>query len=158
MQRFGQPAASFHFSVALSGAPGESSFQEVSGLKAEWTVEEVAEGGQNRFVHKLPSRTRYSPLVLKRGVVPGDSKLADWLTASFRSSLTSRRVQPKNIVVLLLDGKARPVVKWWVAGAYPLRWDHSTLKSGESDLLIETIELSYSFFERTTMARSDNAA
>lgn len=158
MPPFGQPAASFHFSVALSGAPGESSFQEVSGLKAEWTVEEVAEGGQNRFLHQLPKRTRYSPLVLKRGVVPGDSKLADWLTASFRSSLTSKRVQPKNIVVLLLDGRSRPVVKWWVAGAYPLRWDHSALASGESSLLIETIELSYSFFERETMRRSDDAA
>ncbi len=158
MPPFGQPAASFHFTVAIGGAPGETSFQEVSGLKAEWTVEEVVEGGQNRFVHKLPSRTRYSPLVLKRGVVPGESKLADWLTASFRSAVTAKRVQPKNLVILLLDGRSRPIVKWWVADAYPISWDHSALSSMESNLLIETIELSYSFFERTTMRRPEHAA
>lgn len=157
MPPFGRPAASFHFTVAIGGVPGETSFQEVSGLKAEWTVEEVVEGGQNRFVHKLPSRTRYSPLVLKRGVVPGESKLADWLTASFRSAVTAKRVQPKNLVILLLDGRSRPIVKWWVADAYPIAWDHSALSSMESNLLIETIELSYSFFERTTMRKPEHA-
>jgi phage tail-like protein len=146
---FDRPSPSFHFSVSLSGAAGESSFQEVSGLKAEWTFDEVAEGGQNRFVHKLPKRARHEKLVLKRGVVAGRSKLADWLSSSFRADFTAAQANSRSLVVLLLDGAARPVLKWWVAGAFPLAWNHSTLSSMESNLLVETVELSYAFFERS---------
>jgi phage tail-like protein len=158
MALFDRPPAAFNFSVSLSGATGESSFQEVSGLKAQWTTEDVAEGGQNRFVHKLPLRTRFDNVVLKRGVITRKSKLADWLTASFRADFTAGRVHPKSIVILLLDAAQQPILKWWLAGAYPVAWDHSTLSSMESNLLIETVELSYAFFERSVVRGESNAA
>jgi phage tail-like protein len=143
------PPASFHFAVSLSGNWLESSFQEVSGLKAEWTTEDVREGGQNRFVHRLPLRTRYSNVVLKRGVVLTPSPLAEWLKKSFRANFSSARVETKSVIILLLNSKRIPVLKWWLAGAYPVSWDHSPLASMENNLLIETIELSYAFFERS---------
>ena len=43
-------------------------FTEVSGLQVEVGVETVAEGGQNGFVHKLPSRMTWPNLVLRRGL------------------------------------------------------------------------------------------
>jgi len=146
---FDPPPAAFHFSVSLGADRAESSFQEVSGLKAEWTTEEVKEGGQNRFVHRLPLRTRYSNVLLKRGVVLRTSALATWLTRSFRADFSSSPVKTTNLVVLLLNAQQQPILKWWLAGAYPVSWDHSTLSSMESNLLVETIELSYAFFERS---------
>ena len=151
MALFDPPPASFHFSVSFTGSLEESSFQEVSGLKAEWTTQDVAEGGQNRFVHRLPLRTRYSNVLLKRGVVIGDSKLAKWLGGAFSANFASSRVVTKSLVILLLNEVQKPIVKWWLAGAYPISWDHSPLNATESNLLIETIELSYSFFERETL-------
>ena len=50
--------AAFH-SPCVTAARGRTSFRK-SRAPGEWTVEEVSEGGQNRFVHKLPTRTRYS--------------------------------------------------------------------------------------------------
>jgi phage tail-like protein len=146
---FDPPPASFHFAVSVAGDQSESSFQEVSGLKAEWTTEEVKEGGQNRYVHRLPLRTHYSNVILKRGVLLRSSPLATWLTRSFRADFSTAPVTTTNLVVLLLNAQHKPILKWWLAGAYPVSWDHSTLSAMESNLLVETIELSYSFFERS---------
>jgi hypothetical protein len=49
------PPTAFYFSVNFTGMMGtiDSSFQEVSGLKATFGVEERTEGGANRFVHRF---------------------------------------------------------------------------------------------------------
>jgi hypothetical protein len=49
-------AAAFHFMVRV-GAPGdanETSFNEVSGMSVEMETENYQEGGENRFIHRLP--------------------------------------------------------------------------------------------------------
>src|SRR5947207_15122479 len=51
-------------------------FTEVSGLAVQIAVEEVAEGGQNQYTHKLPGRMKWPNLVLKRGVTDTDNLLA----------------------------------------------------------------------------------
>jgi phage tail-like protein len=149
------PPAAFHFAIAFDLNVIDSSFQEISGLKAEWGTEDVQEGGQNRFVHRLPTRTKFSNLVLKRGVVRLTSPLAYWLSDCFSGDFIGNPVVPKLVNVLLLDGRHRPVVHWQVEGAYPLAWEHSTLNSMENSLLVETVELSYRYFERHTFAYPD---
>lgn len=145
------PPRSFYFTFGLEGCDStDASFQEISGLKAEWTTEEVTEGGQNSFVYRLPTRTKFSNLTLKRGVVRHGSNLAAWLSRSFSADFVSNRVEPKTAVVMLLDTFSRPHVAWTVVGAYPVSWDHSEMKSTDSGLMVETIELScYRFFRRT---------
>ena len=70
------PPTEFYFSVNFSGMTGliDSSFQEVSGLKATFGVEERKEGGENRFVHSFPTPPKLENLVLKRCLMP-NSKL-----------------------------------------------------------------------------------
>ena len=73
------PPGAFYFSVqvlgsgtALSVLTGiDASFQEASGIQAEFGVEEVTEGGENRFVHRLP---RAPPPLRTR---PGSLKLPE---------------------------------------------------------------------------------
>ncbi|MEM7659809.1 MAG: phage tail protein, partial [Bacteroidota bacterium] len=77
------PPVSFYFVVSftgegLDGETAETQFRSVSGLSVEFQTEALKEGGQNRFEHQLPTRTRYTPLVLKRGVLLG-SKLIEWV-------------------------------------------------------------------------------
>ena len=152
------PPPAFCFDLSFDGSSVDASFQEISGLKVEWTSEEVAEGGQNRFVHKLPLRVRHSNLVLKRGVARRQSALAAWLKTSFQGSFVAQPAQAKNVIVKLLDGGKRPLVKWTLTGAYPVSWDHSPLNSTESSLLIETIELSCRYFERETYTYGETDA
>jgi phage tail-like protein len=141
------PPPVFSFRVDIDGAEGETSFQEVSGLQVEIETEDVPEGGQNRYVHKLPVRTKYSNLILKRGVVTGASPFGRWVTQAMSRGLV-RQNDSKTIVVKLLDEKKAPLVVWKVFGAYPLRWEHSALNSMGNDVLAETIELNYQFFQR----------
>ena len=52
----------------------------MSGLSVEYDVEEFKEGGENRFTHKLPVRTKYADLVLKRGMLTGSAAVnGSWL-------------------------------------------------------------------------------
>jgi phage tail-like protein len=149
------PPRAFCFSFSLDGSSMDASFQEISGLKSEWTTEDVQEGGENGYVHRLPLRTKFGNLILKRGVVRRASPLANWLTASFAGNFLVHKVQVKTAIVMLLDAQSRPLVKWTLAGAYPVSWDHSILNASESALLIETIELSCRQFQRDTYAYSD---
>ncbi len=53
------PPVGFHFRVEFESISSESDdtrFQEVSGLNAELGVEELVEGGENRFSHRFPGR------------------------------------------------------------------------------------------------------
>lgn len=125
----------------------DASFQEVSGLESQFNVEEVAEGGENRFVHRLPRNTKYSNLVLKRGAVDKLSFLAEWFGQTIGSSLTLPIV-PLNVLVLLLNADGWPVVTWFFVNAYPVRWELGPLDSLDNKILTERLELSYNYFQR----------
>ena len=79
------PPWGFFYKVKFSDSsePNDARFQSVSGLSVEYDTEEYKEGGENRFTHKLPVRTKYSDLVLKRGLLTG-SAVTGWFLAAFR--------------------------------------------------------------------------
>ena len=116
-------------------------FQTASGLSVEYDVEEYKEGGENRFTHKLPVRTKYADLVLKRGMVT-DSSVIKWCLDAFRE----RIFVPTDVNVILMNEKAEPLRTWKVAHAIPKKWLVSDLNANENSLVIETIELTYRYF------------
>lgn len=139
---------SFYFSVRIAGESNgtDAAFQEVSGLSKETGVEEVVSGGENRFKYRLPNHTSYPNLVLKRGVVMIDSPLVEWCQDTLNGGL-GRPIATKDITLRLLDGDGQTSLSWNFIKAYPLKWAMSDLKSQESTMLIETIELAYHYFE-----------
>lgn len=71
------PPTAFYFRVefGLDGIQdNDSRFQESSGLSAPSEVNEIREGGENRFAYRLPKAVQYSNLVLKRGLI-SDSRI-----------------------------------------------------------------------------------
>ena len=44
---------------------------EVGGLSVEVEAEEYAEGGENRFKHRMPGPVAYSNLTMKQGMLSG---------------------------------------------------------------------------------------
>jgi phage tail-like protein len=139
----GYPLTSFYFHVAISGAGGaDAAFQEVSGLGSEWDVEEVREGGENAFVHRLPTRVKRQNLVLKRGAVDHETALFVWCAKTFEQGLGARIIR-NNIVVKLLDPDGAPVLKWSFWGAWPVKLDISGFNAKESEVAIETLEFAY---------------
>jgi len=139
------PPAGFYFDVSVQGITGmnEGSFQEVSGLNVKLGTEEVIEGGENRFVHRLPTTPKYENLVLKRGLLKG-SPLIDWV----RKSVEQFKFEPKMVLVKLLDETGNPLLSWSFANSYPVSLRISEFKAQENALVVETLELSFDYFTK----------
>lgn len=119
-------------------------FQDVSGLTAEMGIEEIQEGGENRFSHRLPIRAKYANLILKRGMLT-DSGLIKW----FVDAIENFEFTPSTVLVKLLDENHQPLVTWNFIKAWPVKWVVSDFKGAENSIVIETIELAYQYFRRS---------
>lgn len=138
------PPVSFHFMVEFTGLASQEAdtqFQSVAGLSVDIETEEFAEGGENRFKHKFPVRTKFPNLVLKRGMV-ADSELIKWC----QDAIESFEFKPIDLTVKLLNEEHEPLVTWNVVHAYPVKWNVSDLHAEENKIAIETIELAYNYF------------
>jgi phage tail-like protein len=149
------PPTGFHFKVEFVGVNGmdndtEQRFQDVSGLSFEVETEELFEGGENRFSYKLPKRTKYPNLVLKRGMLK-DTALIEWFKSALNTYYTVvvYDFKPADILITLLDEEGEPVSVWNVVQAYPVKWSVSDFSSKENAVVVETIELAYMYFEKT---------
>jgi len=138
------PPVGFHFKVTFGlSSVGEHDFrfQEVSGIGMELETITHREGGQNRFVHKLPSRTSHDPLVLKRGLLT-DSAVISWC----RKAIEELDISPVNIQVTLLNEQHEPLQAYNFFNAWPLKWSVSGFNAEESRLVIESMEFNYQSF------------
>ncbi|MEX6686840.1 phage tail protein [Danxiaibacter flavus] len=137
---------SFRFNVKIQDAGGEyeGSFQDVSGLNVSIEMETINEGGVNDYSYKIPKRVKYDNLVLKRGLLKSSS-LVTWINDAVRNFKFSTR----KIDVLLLDEEMNPLVTWSFFDAYPVSVKVSDLKAKENELVFESLEFAYSYFERS---------
>jgi phage tail-like protein len=138
------PPWGFYFKVVFNDISQDTNdvrFQSVSGLSVEYDYESFREGGENRFEHKLPVRTKYSDLVLKRGMLV-DSAVIEWVLDAFQN----RTFKPATLTVSLMNEKSEPLRTWNVAHAIPKKWLVSDFNSTENSVVVETMELTYQYF------------
>lgn len=137
------PPWGFYYRVEFSVSKDKNDvrFQSVSGLSVEYDYESFKEGGENRFEHKLPVRTKYADMVLKRGMLTG-SEVINWFLRAFRD----REFKPADVNVVLMNEKSEPLRTWKVSHAIPKKWLISDLNANESAIVVETMELSYRYF------------
>jgi len=144
----------FHFKVEFGAGPNgdelgispeghDVRFQEVTGLTAEVGIENYDEGGENRFSHRLPTRSKFNNLVLKRGMLR-DTKLKEW----FQDALLNFDFKPINATVQLLNQNNEVLEAWEFHSVWPVKWVVSDFKASENAIVIETLELAYQYFER----------
>jgi len=138
----------FYFQLSLINTPGEDEvfFKEISGITMEMGTEEIAEGGNNNFEHRVPTTLKYSNLVLKRGLASKDSELVIWCMNTFNGN-PEDSIKPKDIVINLLDTDRTPLKSWKFSNAYPVKWMVSDLNSDNETVVIESLEFAYSYFQ-----------
>ena len=153
------PYPAFSFSVVFAQSSGipDTSFQEVSGMGQELESEPFTEGGENRFVHQLPTTKKHARLVLKRGLVkvtggapaPGQppKSLAAWCMGVLEDDTVSP-VQTYDISVRLLDSGGQPVAVWNIVRAYPVKWEFEPFDAMKNSVAIERVELNYAYATR----------
>lgn len=138
-----QPTLNFRFAVYFFAGgvlpnPIDIRFQRVSGLSARIEPEAVPEGGENLYIHRLPTRIQYQNLVLERGFVVGSL-----LNLEFNTAMSLFRFAPSNVMVTLLDEDGGPLAAWLFLKAYPVAWSTAELTVSKEEVLIDTLELAY---------------
>ena len=136
------PPLGFHFRVEFANQSDEYQFQSVSGLSVNLETEEINEGGENRFSHRLPVKTKYPNLILKRGLLV-HSGLIDWC----RKAMEGFDFEPTDLIIKLLNEKNEPLMSWNVVHAWPVKWSVGEFNAEESQIVIESLELTYSYFK-----------
>jgi len=138
------PPVGFHFKVEFQGLDKEVldvRFQSVTGLAIDMQTQSIKEGGEHRFDHVLPIRTKYSNVVLKRGLTV-NSKLIEWCLDTFQTLI----IYPKDVLIYLLNEEQEPLMTWNVVQAWPKKWSVSDFNAEKGGLVIETLELEYQYF------------
>jgi phage tail-like protein len=133
------PVGELRFKVDLTKAvPGAEigRFSECTGLSAEWEIQTYAEGGQNRFEHKLRGRLKYPNLVLKRGVTHEDA-LLKWFFQS------QDRTQRGQITITLLGPDGNAVRSFGFANAFPVKWTGPNFNAGSNSIAVESLEIAH---------------
>ncbi|VAX31038.1 FIG00613761: hypothetical protein [hydrothermal vent metagenome] len=144
------PLPAFYFKVVFPASMGTSdtSFQEVSGIASEIETDALVEGGENRFVHKLPKSIKHPNMVLKRGIAKKNSPLVLWCKKVLDGDFVEK-ISPVLIMVYLMNELKKPVRGWSFDNAYPVKWEVDPFNSTKNEVAIEKIELSYNTLERT---------
>ncbi|MFT7160135.1 MAG: phage tail-like protein [Bacteroidia bacterium] len=148
-QNFGtHPPLGHSFDVQVGFFPGnDCNFSEVTGISKSITFDTVYSGGDNSTQYHLPKTTTYEPLVLKRGIIPSFSLLYEWSNFTINGGLLSMIV-PMPVVVKLLDEEGDALVSWMFSNAYPTKLEISEFKATENAVVVESITLNYSSFDR----------
>jgi phage tail-like protein len=143
------PPSAFYFKVVFGNGSDslDSAFQEVSGISSEISTEDVVEGGENRYVHKLPTGVKHGNLELKRGIATSSSPLVAWCKAVMERSFIDP-IEPKTIRVYLLNENADPIRGWVFVNAFPVKWEVEGFGSTKNEVAIEKVAFSYTYSER----------
>jgi len=134
------PFPSHRFLVEIHGLL-VAGFTEVSGLTVETEIEEYAEGGVNGYVHRLPKRPRYEPIVLKRGVTLSPV-LWDWY-----ADVAAGKVTRRDGSIILFNNNLWEFRRWNFYEAYPVKWVGPSLDASRSQVAVESIELVHNGFK-----------
>jgi len=127
------------------------SFTEASGLSVEVEVEELQEGGQNQFVHKLPGRLKWPLLVLKRGITESDG-LFEWFgkTSGDGFAAEGDKLERLSGEVVLVDAARKPLRRWEFSGAFPVKWSGPSFAASSSEVATEELEITHHGFRSTS--------
>lgn len=122
-------------------------FMEISGLEVSVETEEVSEGGQNSFVHKLPGRMTWPNITLKRGITQNDSLLA-WLNRSSGEQFAANgnKLARSTAAITLIGPAGNRLRAWEFEGAFPVKWSGPNFAVSSSEAAIEELEITHHGF------------
>jgi len=128
-------------------------FREVTGLQVTVNVVEIAEGGQNSFTHKLPSRMSWPNIVFRRGLTQSDA-LFDWLQKSSGEGFAgnSDKLTRSTGAVTAIDAVGTRLRSWEFIDVFPVRWKGPDFSVGDNSVLEEELEVAHHGFRATTQA------
>jgi len=131
------PLPAYNYRVTVQGAT--IGFAEVSGLSVEY--EPVTYKHGLSFVmgsRIIPGMRQPIRLTMKKGVVKSNDFLQSWIHNTYTNPFfTSAK---RDIVIDLCDESGKPVIRWTVQRAMPIKLDAPTFDANSNNVAIETME------------------
>ncbi len=112
-------------------------FTECSGLTVTTETEDYAEGGLNSYYHRLPKRTKYENLSLKRGIDEGQ-ELYRWYMRTL-----SGEIKRQSLSIMVYSPLQKEVRRWDLKEAYPVKWVGPDLKTDAGAVAVESVEIAH---------------
>ena len=134
------PYLGARFFVEIEGVD-QGGFTECTGLQAEVEVTDYQEGGNNGYVHKLAGRTKFTNVVLKRGVTDS-TDLWDWF-----QDVSRGQIERKDVSIVLYNSELEEVRRWNLREAFPSKWVGPAFNATTPAVAIESLELAHHGFE-----------
>ena len=128
-------------------------FMEVSGLEVTVGVEELEEGGENNYVHKLPGRMTWPNITLKRGITQNDTLLS-WLNKSSgeQFAASGNKLERSTAAITLIGPSAQRLRAWEFDGAFPVKWKGPDFAVTSTDMATEELEITHHGFRAKAIA------
>ena len=112
------------------------------GLGMETAVMQLEEGGNNAFVHQLPTRLKYTNVKLSRPVNEDSQKVAVWFM-----DIAKVVTRGKNASIMAVEGDNKTIIaKWELVDVVPVRWTGPTFNVESPKMAMETLEIAYHGF------------
>jgi phage tail-like protein len=113
-------------------------FSECSGIDASIEVMDYKEGGVNDYVRKFATRTSFSNLTLKHGVIFLSDDLWTW-----HNDWVQGNGKRKDGLIVLLDESRSPAKVWKFKRGIPSKWVGPSLNATQSNVAIESLEIAH---------------
>ena len=130
------PYKVFNFVVEIDGI-ASAGFTECSGLSTTTDVIEYREGNDRSGIRKLPGLTKFSNIVLKRGITQSRD-LWNW-----RKTVMDGVIDRRSGSIVLLADDLTPVVRFRFRNGWPAKWEGPALNGKSSEVAIETLEIAH---------------
>ena len=149
------PALGYRFKVTFNGLGDNSSypFQSVSMISVSNKSTLIADGGDNTREYKLPTTNKYKDVKLVRGLMSNNVSLLRWLENLGVDS--TGRLKPLIVVIELLNSNPLnqliTIEKWSLYDCFPTSFVLGEMNSQQSAVVLETITLAYSKYERESV-------
>ena len=126
-------------------------FREVQGLSVTVGVEEIAEGGQNSYSHRVPGRMTWPNLVFRRGVTESNA-LFDWLSKSSGEGFAGNKnsLTKSTGAVTAIDHVGNRLRAWEFIDVFPVRWKGPEFAVESTEPLEEELEVAHHGFRAKT--------
>ena len=134
------PYKVFNFVVEIDGI-NAAGFTECSGLSTTTDVIEYREGNERSGARKLPGLTKFTNIVLKRGMTRSRD-LWNW-----RKTVIDGAVERKSGAIVLLADDRTPVGRFRFRDGWPTKWEGPALNAKSSEVAIETLEIAHEGLE-----------
>jgi phage tail-like protein len=136
----GDPAVQLRFHLHLDNQ-NIGWWNSFEGLGMDTAIEQREEGGNNAWVHQLPTRLKFSNVKLSRPINEDSEKVAVWFMAIAQKVKRGSTAQIKAV-----DGVGKVIAQWSLNDVVPVRWTGPTFKVDAPQVATETIELAYHGF------------